>query len=197
MNRIESPTGIVPVSVVLREDGGPREHLADVDREPEPSEWACRVTWNLAKDAAHVRAVELLAPNGESVTPKTWRWVRLGEVVQASRDVLEAFGHIGLLSPQTREVSGQMLAALAGDRDRSGYSPEHFSAVADAYNLAVSLGDRYPVRATRRALTEAMRWEPSEATVKGWVRTCKARGLITTTARPSRAGKGRTGNEDR
>lgn len=196
MNRTELPTGSVPVWVVLREDGGPREYLRDVDREPEPSEWACRVTWHLGEGAGRVHAVELLAPDGEPITPTRWRWVRLGEVVRASRDALDALGHLGQLSPQAREIAGQLLAALtlAGERDRSGgYTEEHFSAVADAYNVAVSLGDRYPVRATRKAFTEAKGWEPSEATVKGWVRTCKDRGLITKTARPSRAGKGRTG----
>lgn len=195
MNRTELPTANVPVWVVLRDDGGPREYLQDVDREPGSDEWACRITWRLTEDAGRVRAVELQAPDREAIASTAWRWVRLGEVIRASREALEVLGYLGQLSPQTREVSGQVLAALtlAGDRDRSGYTREHFVAVADAYNLAVSLGDRYPVRTTRHALTEALDWEPSEATVKGWVRVCKDRGLITTTARPSRAGKGRAG----
>lgn len=187
MQRTESPTAVVPIWVVLREDGGPREYLADVDREPGPGEWGCRVTWHVTRTSARVGAVELAAPDPEAVGPTTWRWVRLGEVIQASREVLAIAGHVGQLSPETREA-GQVLAAIAGGRDRSGYTPEHFTAVAEAYNKAVNLGDRFPVRATRQALTEEMGWEPTDATVRGWVAASKRRGLITTTSRPSRAG---------
>lgn len=184
-----------PVWVPLRPDGGPAELLADVDREPSPAEWACRITWQLSCSGGRPVAVELRAPHGERLDPARWRWVRIAEVITHSREVLEGFGLLAQLAG-AREAAA-VLARISDDgaQQRPGALPaEHFAWVARVYGAAVDAGDAYPVRAVRAAALRAG-WgdRATDAAVRGWVRQAKRRNLITQTARPSRATNKRKG----
>ena len=80
-----------------------------------------------------------------------------------------------------------MLAALGDDdapRDRK-YGPEHYRLVGQLYDAAVAASDPQPVQAVRRAMRRTFP-DLKETTVRGWIRTAKERGHITTRARKSR-----------
>lgn len=178
----------LPFWVILRKDGGPSDALADAAREPRSDEWACRVSWHLGSATAVPAGVELVAPAGEAVGASEWRWVRVASVISHSRDLLEAVAHVGGIEGSNGTLAEDLRASVPSESKRRGLPSAHFEWVASAYNRAVAASNPFPVRAVRiAALRDGWGSRATDAAVRGWIRECKKRGLITATARSPRS----------
>ncbi len=146
------------------------------------------VGWQVTSRQAVPVAVTLRRTDGEAVSPAMWRRLKSSEIIAASRDLLEATGLLAQFSgdPELREAGSRLLATMGEKPAAARYRPEHYAWVAAIYTKAVRAADTQPVQAVRREMRDVFP-DLSETTVKGWIRTARKRGLITTSARKSRA----------
>lgn len=192
------------VEVPVAEDGG-EDHIGS------RSDVRAYVGWDLQPDRVTPVAVVLRNADGSAVSPAQWRRLKSSEIIDAARNMLRLSGEIGSwppelwlavgavrqlltgssmdppFSPEERAAAEVMLAALGDDdapRDRK-YGPEHYRLVGQLYDAAVAASDPQPVQAVRRAMRRTFP-DLKETTVRGWIRTAKERGHITTRARKSR-----------
>ncbi|GAA2520291.1 hypothetical protein [Rarobacter incanus] len=173
--------------IPIDEDGGEAPPSAD-------TELALRVEWTLTHGQLKPSSITLVNTRGGAVTPEQWRHIKIGELVQASRYLLAAAGHLWQLSTDdaTAHLHAKQLIDLAEPKStsRSGYPDAHYREVAEIYSGAARTQDTQPVKAVRREMRQRypnLYSQLKETTVKGWIRTAKAKGYIAQTARQQRA----------
>ncbi|UKJ63501.1 hypothetical protein H1Q78_17960 [Cellulosimicrobium cellulans] len=189
------------VHVPLHPDGTPTGYLPSAAN---PAEWEVHVTWSEEGPRMWPSSVALVNTTGKPVTPEAWRRVKVGQAIRAARmqvdtlPTLLAFLGDGAASVgdwetagTARRLAGEEAARLArfdGRRPQGAYDEEHYRDVGRVYTRLVDRGETQPVRQVLAEFHE--RGGPyadlRESTVKGWIRTAKAKGYITRTARPSR-----------
>jgi len=152
------------------------------------TEWLARVHWRVTPEGVVPVGMTLLNTAGLPITAEQWRRVKPATVLRASHDLVEAMALLGSLFPEQadRDAAAHLLDVVTTTNERSGYGEDHYRAVALVYSRAVKAGDKAPVQAVRRHFRKGYP-DLKESTVKGWIRTAKARGLITETARRRRA----------
>lgn len=173
---------LIWLEIPVNEDGGE-------DYPASKSPVRAHVGWQVTPSRAVPVAVVLRRTDGEAVSPALWRRLKSSEVIAASRNLLEATGHLAeLLSgdPEQLEAGRRLLDTLAERPPSTRYGPEHYARVASIYTTAVAAADTQPVQTVRREMRADFP-DLSVTTVKGWIRTARKRGLITTRARSSRA----------
>lgn len=170
------------VVVPLADDGSPTGYLPS---DGHPSDWLVRVEFTVTPGRMWPSSAALVSTTEAAVTADMWRRVRIGDAISEARVQVELWGAVGAL------LGDSGLSDLVEDDDaRTGrrYAPEHYREVGEVYNRAVDGGDAQPVQQVRRAFRTRYP-DLSETTVKGWIRTAKARGYITRTARQPRRGQ--------
>ena len=174
-------TTLAWLEVPVARDGG-EDHIGST------SNVRAYVGWDLRADQAAPVALILRNRDGRTVTPAQWRGVKTSEIIEASRYLLRIAGTIAGWSEETAEASSRLLTIAGDEQPRaSKYEPEHYRQVAELYNAAVQASDPQPVQTVRRMMRQELGLPNlKETTVRGWIRTAKARRHITTRARKPR-----------
>lgn len=169
------------VEIPVNADGG-EDYMGS------PSTLRAYVGWDLHLDPATPLAtpvsVTLRNTDGAPVTPAQWRRVKTSEIIAASRTFLTLVGEIGQVIGDAREASRAILRALGdvSEPEPRRYGSDHYRRIADLYNTEVASANPQPVQTILRELHKTI---PGlkETTLRGWLRTAKARGHITKATR--------------
>jgi hypothetical protein len=134
------------------------EHGVTVRSLPGWSGWTFRLIPRPTGDGTAVRGIEVVAPEGQAITPDRFRRVPIGTLL---RFVTDPWPHVTAV-----------VANLVPDpRSIRAYSPEHLEAVATIYRFAVSQG--VP---PRRAIAD--HFGVADKTVDRWLPRARERGLL-------------------
>lgn len=159
--------------------------------------WLAQITWAVEDGSAEPVRVDLRGRDDQAITPKVWRSIPIGEVVEAARTELvrngvaiaEFTASHGYLDASERTTED--IAALKPRRGRPAqFTSKHYQRVAQEYLEARRTGSRAPERAVISKLTSdpslmgderyAGLDNPGDRRVKGWIATAKKMGLIPT-----------------
>lgn len=168
--------------IPVAEDGGEGDAASPV--------WA-HVGWDVGPEHLTPVALVLRRLDGAPVSPALWRRMKSSEIIAASRARIEVGARLLALSANDDDRAGSAWAlGLLSDEPRGAgstkYPPGHYERVAAIYDAAVRAADTQPYRAVRVQMRDAFP-DVTETKVRGWIRTARQRGLITTRARKGRA----------